>query len=217
MPSVSIPAIGVTSLAATASAAAPYAALASAGIGAMGAIQQGNAQSAAAGYQSEIAKNNAKINAQNAEFQGAVGEVNAGNLQMKTRAQVGATKANQGASGITVGQGSGSDVLASERELGKLSAMQARSDAARKAYGFRTEEASDTAQSQLLKKQASYDKTAGYVNAGTTILGGVGSAALYSHLFATDPTGGLTNVANEDTQAASSSGASFMKEMYPQY
>ena len=172
------------------------ASLGSSVVGGVGAIQQGNAASASAGYNAQIAANNAKIATQNAGYAGAEGEYNVGVAGARTSAQVGATLANQGASGIDVNTGSAVNVRESEAKVGMLNALNIRSEAARKAYGYQTEAVSDTAQSQLDKSQASADKTAGLIKAGATVLGGVGSAGLAygNFLAASSPTGDLTGV-----------------------
>lgn len=157
-------AISATSVAAAAS-------VASVGIGAVGAIQQGNAQAAAARYSAQVAANNAIIANQNATFAAQEGEANAGAEGMKTRATAGAIKTNQAAGGIDVHSGSAVDTQASQAEIGQLNALTIRSNAARKAYGYQTEASSDTAQSQLDTSQAKNDRTAGVLKAGTTILG----------------------------------------------
>ncbi len=184
------------------------ASLGSAAISGIGAIQQGNAASASAGYNAQIAANNAKIAKQNAGFAGAEGEYNVGAQGARTAAQVGTTLANQGASGIDVNSGSAVSVRESEAKVGMLNALNIRSEAARKAYGYQTEGVSDTAQSQLDKSQAASAKTGGYLSAAGTVLGGVGNAGLnYGKFMAGgDPTGGITgsNYFADATAGASS-------------
>lgn len=188
-----VSAVSATAAAAgiTASGAATAASIGSAIIGGVGAIESGNAQASAAKYQSQVAANNAQIATQNASFAGQEGEANEAAAQAKTRAQVGGIIASQAANGIDVNNGSASSTQASAAQLGELNTLTIRSAAARQAYGYQTQAASDTAQSALDKQEASYDQDTGYLKAGTTVLGGLGGA--YSHyLGSTDPTGGLT-------------------------
>lgn len=152
-------------------AALPFIAAASIGASALGSIAQGNQQAAAGKYNAQVQFNNAKIAQQNATFAGEQGAANAATEQQKTRAQVGEIKAAQAANGIDVNKGSAVDVRSSAAELGELNAITIRSNAARQAYGFQTQAASDMAQSQLDKQQAKYDRQAGYIKAGTTLLG----------------------------------------------
>jgi len=154
--------------------------LAGAGLSAVGSIEQGKAASAAAGYNAQVASNNAQIATQNAQMAGGEGEQNVAAAQSKTRAQIGATLANQGASGVNIGSGSDVDTRVSESKLGMLNALNVRSEAARTAYGYQTQTASDTGQAALNRSQASSDQTAGYINAGSTILGGVGKAGQFT-------------------------------------
>lgn len=147
------------------------------GVGVMGSMQQASAQKSAANYQSAIAANNAKIASDNATRAGQAGEAQAAQVQQETRAKVGAIKAAQAANGVNVNTGSAVDVQSSAAELGELNAITLRSNAARQAYGYQTQEASYDAQSGLDKSTASNAETAGYLNAGSTFLSGAGSAA----------------------------------------
>ncbi len=168
----------------------------SAGIGAMGAIQQGNAQAASAGYNAKIAAQNAQIATKNAEYIGAQGNENVAAESQKTRAAEGAITANQGASGVNVNTGSAVDVRESAAKVGMLNALNVRSQAARQAYGQQIQSTSDMAQSQLLRSQQKADKTAGFLNAGATILGGAGKAAMFAGGGGTGDTGGGTDAYN---------------------
>lgn len=164
-------------LASTAATIGTVASIAGTAISGLGALQQSRAASASAKYNSQLAENNAKIASQDASFAGAEGETNAASAQAKTKAQIAATLANEGASGVDVNTGSSVNVRASEAEVGKLSAMQIRSNAAKQAYGYQTQQVGDQAQASLYKSQASADKTSGYISSASTVLGGVGSSA----------------------------------------
>lgn len=149
----------------------------SAAVGGIGAIEQGRAASQAAAYSAQVQANNAKIAQQNAEFKGAEGETNAAASQMKTRQQVAAIAASQAANGIDINNGSAVGVRQSAAELGELDAINIRSNAAREAYGFQTQAASDTAQSVLDKSASKNDMTAGIIGGASTFLSGAGNAA----------------------------------------
>lgn len=153
------------------------ASVAGAGISALGAIQQGKASAASANYNAEVQANNAALAKQNSSFASQEGTANAETQQLKTRAELGSIQANQGASGVNVGSGSSLDVRSSAAETGELNALSIRSNAARQAYGYQTEAVGATAQSQLDKAQAGFDTTAGEINAGSTLLGGLGNAS----------------------------------------
>lgn len=140
------------------------------GLSALGSIQQGRAQSASANYNAQVQANNAQLEEQKATLAGQEGAANTAIEQQKTRAQVGAIKTAQAANGVNINTGSAVDVRSSAAELGELNALTVRSNAVKEAYGYKTQAASDTAQSQLDKQQAKYDSTAGYITAGSTLL-----------------------------------------------
>jgi hypothetical protein len=149
-------------------------------ISGVGALEQSRASAASAGYNAKVAAQNAKLATQNAAFAGSQGEQEAGTSEAATRAKVGATLANEGASGVDVNTGSSVNVRESEAKLGMLDALTIRSNAAKAAYGYQTQNASEVAQANLLRSQQQSAQTGGYFSAGSDILGGVGSAAKYT-------------------------------------
>ena len=148
-----------------------------AGVSAFGNMQQGAAQSAAYTYQAGIAQINAQIAAHNAKYAYAVGEQKAQAAGMQTRAVIGQTKAQQGASGLDVNVGSAVDVRASEADLGAENVGVIRNDAARTAYGYEVDEQQQLMQSALDQFAAKNVKTASYIGAGSSILGGASSVS----------------------------------------
>ena|SRR5882757_386847 len=146
-------------------------------LGAFGAEQGGQAQSQMYQYQAAIAQMNSKIAKQNADYTRAVGEVQAQQSGMKTRAQVGQTVATQGASGLDVNKGSNVAVRQSETEIGQYEQTVIRSNAAKKAYGYEVEAASDTAQANLDTMAASQAEKAGDIGALSSLLGGASSVS----------------------------------------
>lgn len=153
---------------------------------AQGQVEAGNAAAAASNYNATVAAENAKVADQNATWAAQAGEAQAGEESQKTRATVGSIKAAQAANGIDVNTGSAVDVRSSAAELGQLSAINIRSNAARTAYGYQTASSSQTAQSQLDTYNAQQERLAGETGASTTILGGVSNAGLnYSKFLQT--------------------------------
>jgi hypothetical protein len=146
--------------------------LAGTALSAYGSYEQGQAQSASAQYQAQVAANNAKIARQNAVLEIQSGETQATNVGLKTRAVVGQEKATQGASGVNVNKGSAVDVRAGTEETGMLDALTVRSNAARRAYGYQVSATSDTAQSQLLQRQSEQAETAGDIGAFASLISG---------------------------------------------
>lgn len=149
--------------------------IAGAATSAFGAYEQGQSQSAAATYQSQVAANNAMIAKQNIAMTEASGAAKEAAQGMKTAAGAGAIKAGFGASGVDVNTGSAANVRSAAGKLGALDALTIRSNTAREAYGYEVQETSDTAQSQLLQMEASQAKTGGDISALGTLLSGVSS------------------------------------------
>lgn len=150
--------------------------LAAGAVSAAGAVKSGEANAANLNYQAQVAANNSLIAKQNMDWETQSGEIAATNQEMKTRATVGQTKADQGASGVDVNTGSFVAARAGEAEVGSLDALTIRTDAARKAYGYAVAATSDTAQSQLDKVGADNAATAGDISAGASLLGSASSA-----------------------------------------
>lgn len=146
-------------------------------ISAVGAIQQGQATAAADRYQAQVAANNAQIAQQNARMATQKGEIEAENQGMKNRAAMGAITAEQSASGVDVNTGSASNVRKSQDIVGMTDVAQIRQNAAIENYGYRSQGMAYTAQSGLDKAAASNASTAGFVGAGTSLLGSAGRAA----------------------------------------
>ena len=147
--------------------------VASTAMSALGSIQQGKAAAASAKYNAQVQENNAEIARRNAQMAVEKGNAAASAEQMKTRANVGAIKAAQAASGVDVGSESSVDVRSSAAELGMLNTISIRSNAAREAYGYQTRELDALSQAQLDRSEGKSAKAAGYMGAAGTILGGV--------------------------------------------
>lgn len=154
------------------------ASLAGAAVSGVGAIQQGKAAANAANYNAALAANNAKIALNNANTANLAGEQQAAVQEQKTRAQVSSEKTAQAAGGIDVNSGSAVDVRSSAAANGELNALTIRSNAAREAYGYQTQSASQTAQGELDKSQAKNDITSSYITAGGDLLSAAGNAGM---------------------------------------
>ena len=146
-------------------------------VGAAGAVKEGNAAAASAKYNAAVANQNASQAIQNANLTSASGSVSAMDQSLRTKAELGATVANEAASGLDVNTGSPQAVQQSERNIGELDALTIRSNATREAYGYQVESASQKSQAGLDTKEASNDLLSGYENAGSTLLGSAGTAA----------------------------------------
>jgi hypothetical protein len=149
----------------------PIALATSAALSAAGSIAKGNATASADRYNANVADLNSKQQTQNATWAAQAGDQQAAMSQQKTRATVGAITANQAASGIETNTGSAVAVRAGAAENGMLDAMTIRSNAARQAYGYQVQAASDKAQASQDRSEASDAETAGYIGAGSSVLG----------------------------------------------
>jgi hypothetical protein len=141
---------------------------------AVGALQQGEAESQAASYNAQVQRQNAQIEQQNANWAGQAGEVQAAAQEQKTRSQVGAIKAAEAANNLDVNSGSAVDVRSSAAQLGELSALNIRSNAAKQAYGYETQSWNAQAQANLDQADAAYARQAGEIGAAGDLLGGIG-------------------------------------------
>ncbi|SRR6266849_3975103 len=140
-----------------------------------GSIFGGEASSSMYKYKAALAEQNAKIAKQNAAYELALGESQAQQQGMKTRATVSQTRATQGAGGLDVNTGSNAAVRTSELQLGQFDQAILRNNAARRAYGWEVQAVQETAESQLDTMAASNAKTEGMLGAFTSILGAGGS------------------------------------------
>ncbi len=128
-------------------------------------------------YQAGVAQMNAQIAKQNADYARGVGEVEAQQRGFKTRAQIGSTRAIQGASGLDVNRGSAVRVRESIADVGAHDVEIVRNNAARKAYGHEVEAANATAQGRLYEASAINAKTSAKYKAYSSLISGATGAA----------------------------------------
>jgi hypothetical protein len=150
---------------------------AGAGVGAIGSLFQGQAQSAMYNYQAGVAQVNATVAKQDATYATQAGEVEAQNSGMRTRAEVGSTRAGMAAGNVDITSGSGARVITSETEIGQQNEATIRANAAKRAYGFDVKAAADTAQAGAYDVAASTSKTSGIIGAVSSVIGGAGNVA----------------------------------------
>ncbi len=150
--------------------------------GAIGSYESGQAGKAQAEYQAEVAAQNQKLAQQSAQMASASGEAQAEQAGLKSRANLGAIRAAEGASGIDVNSGSAEDVQSSARGLGMLDQLTIRSNAAKTAYGYETQGLAYGGQQQLEKAVAQQAPIAGAFGAAGSLLSG---AAGVSNQYAT--------------------------------
>lgn len=128
-------------------------------------------------YQAAVARNNAIIANQQGDLEIAGGIRQAEMKSLEGAAKLAKVRAGMAARGVDISSGSAVDVQASERELNKLDAETALSNAQIRAYGYRTRATSAEAQGGLYDMQsgafgaASGDaRLGGYLSAGGTLL-----------------------------------------------
>ena len=146
-------------------------------VGAAGAASSGTAQQQMYNYQGAVAQINSKIDLQNADYAINQGEQQATQYGMKEAQQFGQIRASQGASNIDVNSGSNAQVQSSERAVGAIDTTTIRSNAAKVAFDYDTKSTMDLNQSTLDTMAGINAKTAGDINATSSILGTVGSVA----------------------------------------
>ncbi len=145
-------------------------------VGAEGAEYQGGAQANMYNYQARIAKMNADLKEQQANYAEGAGEVEAQQIGMKGRAEFGRARVDIGAANLSTA-GSPGRVLGSITEVTQQNEALTRSNAAERAYGLRVGGATDTAQAGLYGMAAKTSRTAGDIGAVSSILGGVSSVS----------------------------------------
>jgi len=153
------------------------ASVASTAIGAAGAVMQGQAASAQAQYQANIARMNQQIQTQNAQYERQKGDVEAQQQDMKNKALMGAQEAAMGASGLDMASPSFVDTRDSSKRLGRLDTLTVRNNAERRAHEFDIAATNQGAQAGLYGMQAKSSNLAGYIGAASSLVGGASSVA----------------------------------------
>ena len=146
-------------------------------LGMQGQAREAGAKIAQYNYQSGIALINKQIAEQNADYAKQVGEIQAQKEGMKTRAEVGATKATQAGRGLDVNTGSAAGVRDSQEAIGAYDQAIIRSNAARRAYGFQVEATKEENQSRVLTQAADNVRKGASLDQISSILGGASSVA----------------------------------------
>ncbi len=162
-------------------AAVPYIALAatavSAGVGAYSAIQQGEAASAAANYQAQVAANNAQIAKFNADAATQTGNTQLQAAQEQAAQRQGMIRAVMGAGGVDLNSGSALRAQEGVAQVDQLNQATIVSNAARSRWNYLNQGADYTAQSNLDQMRASQSETAGLMGGFSSMLSGAGTFA----------------------------------------
>lgn len=139
-------------------------------ISGVGTIAQGQAASAQASYQAQVARNNSIIaerNAQDAERRGVIAE----DAQRRRAAQImGAQRAGLAGQGSVLDDGSPLDIQMDTAGLGELDALTVRSNYQREAYASRVQGMNYDAAANLADSRTG--TLGSWLSAGGSILGG---------------------------------------------
>jgi hypothetical protein len=144
---------------------------------AFGSFLQGESQKAYYDYQAGVARMNAIIAKQNAEYAVNVGEIQTQQEGLRGGQQMGRILAAQGASGLDVNSGSAKQVRESQVGLTRTSETSIRSTAAKTAYNYEVEGAGFTAQAGADIAAGKTSMTAGMIGAASSILGAATSVS----------------------------------------
>jgi hypothetical protein len=147
------------------------------GVQMIGGYEQSQAQAASANYNAQVARNNQIIAQQNAQIALDQGNVAEQAQRQKTAQLIGADLAQEAASGVNPNSGSALDVRSSDAQIGELNALTTRYNAALKARDYENQASSFGAQAELYSAQAGWDQTAGFLNMGSSLLGGASSVS----------------------------------------
>jgi hypothetical protein len=145
--------------------------------GVIGNLFQGQAQSNMYKYQAGVARVNAAVAKQDSNYAREAGDVEATNSGLRTKAEVGSTRAGMAAGNVDINTGSGSRVVASETAIGQENQATIRANAAKRAYGFDVKAAGDTATAGAMDVAATTSKEAGDISAISTVIGSAGNVA----------------------------------------
>lgn len=142
-------------------------------VGAAGTVQEGL-------FNSEVAKNNAIVAGQNADYARASGAQQADVASMKGAAKVARIKTGQAAGNIDVNTGSAVDVQAGQREVNKLDVDTIINNAELQAYGYTVQQNNFEAQSDQAIASAVWGATGDLLSSASSMgtpTGTVGTAA----------------------------------------
>lgn len=146
-------------------------------LSAFGSEKSGEAQQQMYNYQAQVARINANIDKQNAEYALNQGEQESVIYGERGAQQRGAIVAAQGASNIAIGSGSNAQVVRSQDLLTRMDLTQIRSNAAKTAFDYTTKATFDTNQANLDVMAGENAKEAGDIGAFSSILGAAGSVS----------------------------------------
>jgi len=144
---------------------------------ALGASAQGEANAQMYQYQAQVARINAQIDKQNAEWTRSSGEMQMLQMGQKQAQQEGQVRTGFAASGLDVNSGSAAEVQRSQRALDQLDQQVKRTDISKAAYDYDVKSVMDLNQATGYELAAQNAKTAGDMQAMTSMIGTAGNVS----------------------------------------
>lgn len=145
------------------------------GVSAAGAYGQSQANKASANAQAQVAENNATLaeyQARDAERRGSIAAQNVG---YRTNQLAGSQRTAMAANGVDLGYGSALEILSDTEYFGQVDRATTVDNAAREAWGYRTQGANYSADASLLRGRA--DAESPFLAAGTSLLTSAGKVS----------------------------------------
>ncbi len=148
-----------------------------AGLSAAGQIQEGNAAKKAADFRAQVSRNNAVIANQAAAESRDRGEALAGRERLRTRQALGSARATLAGQGVVIDEGTALNVTQDIAQFGELDVQTILSNAEREARGFEQRGVNFQSEAQLTEQAGRQARTAGRIQAASTLLTGGGQVA----------------------------------------
>lgn len=140
-------------------------------LGAFGADKKADAESAAAAYKAQVARNNAIIAERNAQAATEAGDIAGQASGLKTKSLIATQLVTQAASGLDVNTGSAVQVRQSAADLGRLDTLTIINNAAKQSAGFLAQAGNFESEALLQDATAEYAQEAGDFNIMSSLLG----------------------------------------------
>lgn len=137
----------------------------------IGTQQTASANAAAANYQAQVARNNAIIARQNADYASAAGAAKAQAQDFKNRAAQAELLTAQAASGIDIASPSSTDIRSSQADIGRLDTETIYSNAQQTVRSEEQKSQNYTSAAGLYESQAANAKTAGLISGFGSLVG----------------------------------------------
>jgi len=146
-------------------------------IGAAGAVYQGMAAKDAADYQAAVARNNAKAAEDMRRYEIQRGLLSAEEQDRKNAELSGQQRAAMAASGFDMNSGTMRDIGVSQTILGRTDSLRRAHEGELAGWKLKNQANNFQAEAGLAEARGNSSLLSGFVNAGTSLIGGAGSFA----------------------------------------